>query len=239
MISYRRKNSNWWPRNVFHFFAFEFRCLGVERKRSVFFFFLTCLWTDIDFRWAVCHSEDPTFILICEYLKRVSSLRDIAISSIVILSCFSISTEFGFHKGPFCCRIRLLRETIPIQISSQIEGGHFVFLDYYNMAAWLSGSGLAGFCTVKTYWLVVVFPNESSVSYFASETSVNTSVHNLYLHSYQLPFNGTWPVLLNRRQLCNQQPGDVYCWWCVLLVMRTAGDVYCSPYITAVIKSRR
>lgn len=176
---------------------------GRKKTFSFFFFFLTCLWTDIDFRWAVCHSEDPSYILICEYLKRVSNLRDIAFSSIVALSCFSISTEFGFHKGPFCCRIRLLRGTVPIQISCHIEFGHFVFLNDYNMAAWLSGSGLAGFCAIKTYWLVVVFPDESSVSYCASETSVNTSVPSLYLHSYQLPLNGAWPVLLRNRQLRN------------------------------------
>jgi len=75
---------------------------------------------------------------------------------------------------------------------------------------------------------VVVFPNESSVSYCGSETSVNTSVHSVYLHSYQLPFNGTWPVLLNSRQLrvllvmCTA--GDVYCWWCVLLTVHYCGD---------------
>lgn len=152
---------------------------GGKKSSGFFFFFLTCLWTDIDFRWAVCHSEDPSCILICEYLKRVSNLRDIAFSSIVALSYFSISTEFGFHKGPFCCRIRLLRGTVPIQISSQIECGHFVFLNDYNMAAWMSRSGLAGFCTIKTYWLVIVFPNESSVSYCVSETPVNTSVQSL------------------------------------------------------------
>jgi hypothetical protein len=67
-------------------------------------------------------------------LKRVSNLRDIAFSSIVALSYFSISTEFGFHKGPFCSRIRFLRGTVPIEISSQIECGHFVLNDY-NMAA--------------------------------------------------------------------------------------------------------
>ena len=116
---------------------------GGKKTFGFFPFFLTCLWTDIDFRWAVCHSEDPSCILICEYLKRVSNLRDIAFSSIVALSYFSISTEFGFHKGTFGCRIRLLRGTVPIQISSQVEYGHFVFLDDYNMAVWLSGSGLA------------------------------------------------------------------------------------------------
>jgi hypothetical protein len=59
-----KKKTDSWPQNVFHIFAFECRCLAAGRKRTVSLslslsLFLTCLWTDIDFRWTVCHSEEP------------------------------------------------------------------------------------------------------------------------------------------------------------------------------------
>jgi len=46
-------------------------------------------------------------ILICEFVKRIFILRYIAFPLIVTLSCFSISTKFGFYKGPLCWKIRL------------------------------------------------------------------------------------------------------------------------------------
>jgi hypothetical protein len=84
------------------------RCLGVERKGKVF---LACLLAN-QYWFQVDSQSHWRAFLVFSYSNAWKgfpiSATLLACSSIVALSYFSISTKFGFHKGPLCWKMRFL-----------------------------------------------------------------------------------------------------------------------------------